>query len=138
MRLKIQHKTVFEYPYEVATSVNEAWLRPLTDEQQSCLSFSLTTTPSSDPRPYTDYYGNTVYHFDIHQPHAQLEIVASADVLTESIDTTSLLYRDVSPIEPLSAMEQDTWYDSAHRGGADDGGEPDSRHLQPYLWDASL
>ncbi len=111
MRLKIHHTTVYEYPFPVTNSVNEAWLRPLTDERQSCLSFSLITTPRSEPRPYTDYYGNTVYHFDIPEPHGRLEVLAEADVLTQDTDMMAEIQADASPYRPLSPVEHDRWLD---------------------------
>ncbi|MGI8553051.1 MAG: transglutaminase family protein, partial [Dehalococcoidia bacterium] len=86
-------------------------LRPLTDEHQSCLSFSLTTVPHSEPRPYTDYYGNTVYHFDIPESHARLEIVADADVMTQERDLAQALAADDSPRRPLSQADRDRWLD---------------------------
>ena len=111
MRLKIHHVTVYDYPLPVTNSVNEAWLRPLTDDRQVCLSFSLTTTPRSQPRPYTDYYGNTVYHFDIPEPHSRLEIVADADVMTDDRDLEAALVEDRSPYRPLTPADHDRWLD---------------------------
>lgn len=110
MRLTVHHETLYEYPRPVANSVNEAWLRPLTDERQSCLSFRLTTLPFSDPRPYTDYFGNTVYHFDVHEPHSVLRIVADAEVLTEPFDVLAALAADESSYQPLVNAD-DRWLD---------------------------
>lgn len=111
MRLKIHHTTIYDYPHPVASSVNEVWLRPLTDERQSCLSFSLTTVPRSDPRPYSDYYGNTVYHFDIPAPHSRLEVTADAEVITQDVNTMDVLRSDPSPRQPLSPLDRDRWLD---------------------------
>lgn len=111
MRLKIHHVTAYDYPVPVTNSVNEVWLRPLTDDRQVCLAFSLTTTPRSQPRPYTDYYGNTVYHFDIPEPHARLAIVADADVMTDDRDVAALLAGDGSAHRPLSPADHDRWLD---------------------------
>jgi transglutaminase-like putative cysteine protease len=110
MRLTIHHETVYDYPYPVTNSINEAWLRPLTDERQSCLSFRLTTRPGSDPRPYEDYFGNTVYHFDIYEQHRKLQILAEAEVLTEPFDAGAALLTDPAPFEPL-AQADDQWLD---------------------------
>jgi transglutaminase-like putative cysteine protease len=111
MRLSIHHSTVYQYPHAVVNSVNEVWLRPVSDERQTCLSFSLTTMPASNPRPYTDYFGNTVYHFDVPEQHARLEIIADAEVETVPIDRDALLAGDDAPFEPLSPDEQDLWLD---------------------------
>ncbi|HTE86325.1 MAG TPA: transglutaminase family protein [Dehalococcoidia bacterium] len=105
MRLTIHHETVYEYQRPVANSINEAWMRPLTDERQSCLSFRLTTAPASRPQPYADYFGNTVYNFDIHEPHARLEVVADAEVLTEALDYAAALSADASPYDPHAVSD---------------------------------
>src|SRR6266702_8778767 len=97
MRLNIQHSTVYLYPRAVVNSVNEVWLRPVSDERQRCLNFSLSTVPGSQPRPYTDYFGNTVYHFDVAEPHTRLEIIADAEVDTLPHDRGAALDDDNSP-----------------------------------------
>lgn len=111
MRLKIHHKTIYEYPRSVINSVNEARLCPLTDERQSCLSFRLTTSPRSQPYSYADYFGNIVHYFDIQEPHTRLEIAADAEVVTEDIDGSARLYADLSPYLPLSSEERDRLLD---------------------------
>jgi transglutaminase-like putative cysteine protease len=111
MYLKIHHKTVFNYPRPVVNSVNEVWLRPLSDERQHCLSFALTTDPGSQPRPYTDYFGNTVYHFDVAEPHERLQILADAEVETHDGDAAVALASDRTPYAPLPQHEQDRWLD---------------------------
>jgi transglutaminase-like putative cysteine protease len=111
MRLIVHHETVYDYPEPVMNSVNEAWLRPLTDERQSCLNFRLNTSPASDPRPYTDYFGNTVYHFDVHEPHSRLRVTADAEVLTEPFDVSAALNMDTSPLESLSVEAGERWLD---------------------------
>ena len=111
MRLTIHHETTYDYPHPAVNSINEAWLRPLTDERQACLSFRLTTHPASDPRPYTDYFGNTVYHFDVQEPHSRLAIVADADVMTLAFDAQAALQSDASQFRPLSSDDSDRWLD---------------------------
>src|SRR4029077_17657044 len=86
------------------------WMRPLTDDRQSCLSFRITTVPASTPRPYSDYFGNTVYHFAVHEPHQRLAIHADADVLTEPLDVDAALGADASPYVPLPSTDE-RWLD---------------------------
>jgi transglutaminase-like putative cysteine protease len=111
MQLTIHHETVYSYPRPVISSVNEVWLRPMSDGGQRCLSFQLTTVPESQPRPYTDYFGNTVYHFDVPEPHEQLTIIANTVVETRDGDDSSTLLSDTSPHLPLSSEDQDRWLD---------------------------
>ncbi len=111
MHLTIHHETVYNYPRAVVNSVNEVWLRPSSDEGQRCLSFRLSTIPASQPRPYTDYFGNTVYHFDVSAPHSRLEILAEAEVETRDGDASMALGADSSPYLPLGQEQQDRWLD---------------------------
>jgi transglutaminase-like putative cysteine protease len=110
MRLTIHHETVYEYPRPAMNSVNEAWMRPLTDERQTCLSFRIDTRPVSSPRPYTDYFGNTVYHFDIQEQHSRLVVSTSAEVLTDPLDAASAFAGDSSEYQPLSPADEH-WLD---------------------------
>jgi transglutaminase-like putative cysteine protease len=111
MRWTIRHRTVYHYPRAVVNSVNEVWLRPMSDSRQTCLQFALTTEPPTRPKPYTDYYGNVVYHFDVPDPHEGLVIVAEAEVETVAVDYAAALARDRSPYHALSDDEADLWLD---------------------------
>lgn len=111
MRLKVHHRTVYDYPQPVINSVNEARLRPLNDDRQSCLSFQLTTSPRTDVHPYEDYFGNTVHYFDIQQPHRRLEVIADAEVMTEDVDSGAKLFSDYSPYGPVNESDRDRWID---------------------------
>lgn len=86
MELSVNHVTAFEYEGWVRDSVNEVRLRPRTDEWQSTLDFRLVTEPPSDPRPFTDAFGNTVHGFHIAEPHTRLVIAASSRVITLAAD----------------------------------------------------
>jgi transglutaminase-like putative cysteine protease len=84
VEINVHHQTTFQYAGPVRDSVNEVRLCPLTDALQTTLNFRLTTEPVSDPRPYTDYFGNTVYTFDIPEPHTRLAVTVSSHVITRS------------------------------------------------------
>ncbi len=80
-RYKLAHVTMFSYDGPVSESYNELRLRPRHDESQSCLSFRLTTYPSSNPAAHLDYFNNWVHRFHILPEHEQLRVESEAIVL---------------------------------------------------------
>jgi len=80
-RYRLVHTTEFVYDGPVSESYNEVRLRPMHDEKQSCLSFRLTTTPSSRGTAYRDAYGNWVHQFNVLQEHRHLRVEAESVVL---------------------------------------------------------
>ncbi len=53
-------------------------MHPRSDNNQRCLSFSLSVSPRCRVFSYRDHLGNNVHHFDIPGEHGQLVIVAEA------------------------------------------------------------
>lgn len=82
MELSIRHRTTFEYDGKAHESVNEARLRPMDDTHQTCRGFALRVTPSSCPREYEDFYGNTVHYFEVFDHHTSLTVEAESIVVT--------------------------------------------------------
>ena len=80
-RYRLVHTTEFLYEGPVSESYNEVRLRPMHDEKQSCLSFRLTTTPSSRGTAYRDGYGNWVHQFNVLPEHRRLKVEAESVVL---------------------------------------------------------
>jgi transglutaminase-like putative cysteine protease len=80
-RYRLVHITEFLYDGPVSESYNEVRLRPIHDERQSCLSFRLTTTPSSRGVAYKDAHGNWVHQFNVLPEHRHLKIEAESVVL---------------------------------------------------------
>jgi transglutaminase-like putative cysteine protease len=83
-RHNLVHVTQFDYDAPVTDNYNEVRLRPLQDDVQSCLSFRLTTTPSTVTSTHLDYYGNTVHHFNVLREHRHLRIEAASVVLVQA------------------------------------------------------
>lgn len=81
MRLRVLHTTRYVYPEPATDSHNEVRVMPLSDSDQTCLDFRLTTTPPSRPSAY-DLPSGRVHSFNIRQPHSELAIVAEALVVT--------------------------------------------------------
>src|SRR5580698_7440998 len=84
-RYHLVHSTEFLYDGPVSESYNEVRLRPMHDEKQSCLSFRLTTAPSSRGTSYRDAYGNWVHQFNVLAEHRRLNVEAESVVLTHDV-----------------------------------------------------
>jgi len=97
MKLKVEHTTLFEYDALIFETATEVKLRPtnLNGSSQRCLEFDLQVTPSTSIYEYTDFYGNSVHHFNIMERHNRLEIIATSIVETGSGHTA------VSPGEDI-------------------------------------
>src|ERR1700743_2475181 len=74
----IRHLTKFLYKNQVSESLMETRLPPRSDNNQHCLSFSLSVSPRCRVFSYRDHLGNNVHHFDIPGEHQQLVMVAKA------------------------------------------------------------
>ena len=74
----IRHLTKFLYADQVSESLMEARMHPRSDNNQRCLSFSLSVSPRCRVFSYRDHLGNNVHHFDIPGEHSQLVMVAEA------------------------------------------------------------
>ena len=74
----IRHLTRFRYKQPVSESIMETRMHPRSDNNQRCLSFSLSVSPRCRVFSYRDHYGNNVQHFDIPGEHDQLMIVAES------------------------------------------------------------
>lgn len=100
-RYKLVHITQFRYDGLVSESYNELRLRPRHDDSQSCLSFRITTDPSSRPTTHVDYFGNYVHEFHILPEHRRLRVESEAVVL---VHPTAPLPRQPVPLAELQHM----------------------------------
>jgi transglutaminase-like putative cysteine protease len=81
-RIAVRHRTGYRYAGPVQASYNEVRMTPPTLDGQRTLQAGLAITPSARPLRYVDYWGTTVDSFDIHIPHTELVVVATAVVET--------------------------------------------------------
>ncbi|MET1033835.1 MAG: transglutaminase family protein [Arthrobacter sp.] len=80
-RLKIHHRTRYDYSGRVTLSYNEARMSPLTDAQQVVLESSVAVSPSAAvATTYRDYWGTKVTAFDLTAPHEFLQVDAESTV----------------------------------------------------------
>jgi transglutaminase-like putative cysteine protease len=80
-RYHFVHTTEFVYDGPVSESYNEVRLRPIHDDRQSCLSFRLTTAPTSRGTAYRDSHGNWAHQFNVLAEHRRLKVEAESVVL---------------------------------------------------------
>jgi transglutaminase-like putative cysteine protease len=76
--------TRYEYTGTVTTSYNEARMTPLSVPGQTTIDARLDIRPAVRAFRYWDYWGTMVHAFDIHQPHDELTVTATAVVETSS------------------------------------------------------
>ena len=84
MLLEVRHLTQYQYAGPVRESVMELWMQPQKNARQRLISFDLAIDPAAHHFSYNDVFGNSVYHFDVPQPHDLLTIRATAVVETSS------------------------------------------------------
>jgi transglutaminase-like putative cysteine protease len=81
-RLKVRHRTGFNYAADVLSSYNEARMTPLTDASQTSLESRIKISPRATAARYRDYWGSAVTAFDVHVPHSEMVIEATSLVET--------------------------------------------------------
>jgi len=82
-RMRVVHATGYAYKSPVTASFNEARLTPRSDSRQNVILNRVETVPATRSYRYVDYWGTAVTAFDLHAPHAELEVTASSVVETE-------------------------------------------------------
>lgn len=81
-RLRVNHLTRYRYGGTVRTSYNEARMTPLSTPGQTTIDARFDVRPAARTFRYWDYWGTMVHAFDVHAPHDELLITASAVVET--------------------------------------------------------
>ena len=99
MRLDIRYRMTFAYDTPVWESQKEIRVRPRDDHRQHVISYRLSTAPAARVSAFVDYWGTTVAHVGVREPHLAFEIVAEA-----AVETSSLVPFDGDA--PVSALSQ--------------------------------
>jgi transglutaminase-like putative cysteine protease len=84
MVYSIRHFNRYRYSKPVSQSTLEVRMQPRSEHTQRCFTFELNVSPKARLFSYMDHVGNTIYHFDMPQPHTELTIVADALVDVET------------------------------------------------------
>jgi transglutaminase-like putative cysteine protease len=94
MRLRVVHRTLYEYDEPVTTSHHELHLTPRDGPTQTCLTHSVTVQPEPLAiRERIDYFGNRTSYFGIHEPHRSLDVLAESEVRVKGRPASLLLDR---------------------------------------------
>ena len=102
MKWEIFHRTRYLYTSPVRESFNELRLQPLTNKQQTVVSFLLKILPAAQLRHYLDFYSNCVHHFELAEPHSTLTVESQAVVTTHAPPPLALEARP-APLGELPA-----------------------------------
>ncbi|MEV6345776.1 transglutaminase family protein [Actinoplanes sp. NPDC051851] len=110
-RLKIQHKSGFQYAGPVSSSYNEARMWPRNDGRQAVLDAKVEVWPAARTYKYEDYWGTVVTAFDVHAEHETLTVAASSTV--ETLPPGDLIRDDegVSWDDLVRPENADRWYE---------------------------
>ena len=82
MRVRIEHRTAFDYQTPASASFSEVRLTPRNDEKQNLLEFQLVTEPAAKAVSYRDHFGTLVHVFDVWPPHLRLAVTGRSTVVT--------------------------------------------------------
>jgi transglutaminase-like putative cysteine protease len=80
LTLLVRHHTGFQYDGLAMASYNEARMTPLTTANQKVRQSHVRVSPTVPLGTYRDYFGTEVVTFELHEPHAQLEVEALSTV----------------------------------------------------------
>ena len=85
MNYQVTHTTTYKYSDTVSLCHNEARLKPVNTVSQQCLDSQITVDPPpSDFHERTDFFGNSVAYFSIHNNHNTLRVTSVSNVNTSS------------------------------------------------------
>jgi transglutaminase-like putative cysteine protease len=82
-KFTIHHITKYTYQEPVRDSANQVLLFPVKDEFQEVISQQLVITGNPSVEIYKDYYGNTAGSFTNIEPHQELLIDSTIEVVTK-------------------------------------------------------
>jgi len=92
--LRVEHRSLYRYEGNVVASFNEVRMLPSSGQHQFVLERALQVQPRASILPYTDYWRTLTHVIEVHEPHAQLEIVARSRVQTGTAAWTPALGLD--------------------------------------------
>ncbi|HEU4757774.1 MAG TPA: transglutaminase family protein [Agromyces sp.] len=79
-RLRIVHRTGFDYAEPATASYNEARMLPHSGGEQFVMHASLDIRPGATQHAYVDYWGTRVSTFEVLTPHRELSVTATSVV----------------------------------------------------------
>lgn len=104
-RIRVVHRAGYDYDPWAMASHNQARMTPKTTPGQFVLSHKVEITPTAWQHAYTDYWGNQVLAFEVHEKHNRLLLVSTSEV--------DVLRGDVLRSEGDGVHESLSWADLA-------------------------
>ena len=96
MKLRVHHKTTYDYDEPASTSHNHVHLALRDLPWQKCLRRELHIWPTPDAvTENVDYFGNITSSFSIFEPHPRLTVAATSEIDWEKVP--SMLEGDITP-----------------------------------------
>jgi len=93
MRLRVHHRTRYDYPSPATDSCNDLRLCPRNTPSQKCESSLIYVLPPASLSHYFDLNQNVVHHFEVPDAHTSLTVTSKATVLTKNpVDFDHLPY----------------------------------------------
>jgi transglutaminase-like putative cysteine protease len=100
MWLAVEHTTRFSYDAPIVEAHTELRLKPAHMHGQRCSSFRVETEPQvASVDEHFDRFANSVYHFDLLEPHSRLVVTVASEVWTAD------RYEDEAPLSPLDRWD---------------------------------
>jgi transglutaminase-like putative cysteine protease len=92
MKVRVVHKTTYQYGQAVASSQHEAHLAPRDGRSQAVLSHAVRITPIPGTlRERRDYFDNRTLYFGIHELHRSMEVLAESEIFVREREHSLLL-----------------------------------------------
>ncbi len=104
---KIRHITRYTYASPVIDCTNQLMLYPVIDHRLEVKKHEIKISHDPEVEIFTDYFGNTVGVFSVIQPHTELLIESTAEVITKPV----LVPMDEMPAEEQWKHLQDIKYE---------------------------
>jgi transglutaminase-like putative cysteine protease len=107
-RFKIHHVTKYSYQTPVIDSANQVILFPIQDDHQEVAKQKLKITGDAPVEKYNDYYGNEVGLFMHADPHLELVIDSSIEVVTYAREEPKDIVSKDDQWEHLISLKNET------------------------------
>ncbi len=103
-RLRVIHRTRYQYDKPVQKSAHHLHLRPMDDWKQTILNYKLEISPAAQVIEYEDVFGNWATRFDLTEPYTELNIAAESEVELLDVDPFGFAKQPIRAQFPLVWM----------------------------------
>ncbi|HTX02635.1 MAG TPA: transglutaminase family protein [Candidatus Acidoferrales bacterium] len=111
MQFTIRHQTTYRYAGPIHESYTVCHLQPLSDVEQYCTQFELSSVPRAKVFSYLDRFGNRVHHFSVIPEHPLLVISTRSTVVTARTEDATQASAEASRRALLADTQLVSLYD---------------------------